>query len=257
VSATSADSPQGSVDLELDGPVAVITVRAAHRRNALNGELAEQFLAHLAHVRGDDGIGAVLVATEGPHFCAGGDFKSLAVAGEDPTSPVPFAELGKIYRIFTTLLALPVPTVVAVQGSVVGAGVNLMVAPDLAVVSHDVKIRGFGGAGMHPGGGHLSMLLRKAPSAAAALALLGQEMGPDEALRTGLAWEVTDRESLFERALDIARTAAADPELARMVTATYRAAGAQGLTGEAAVMLERAPQMWSLRRATLARGGSQ
>jgi enoyl-CoA hydratase len=243
----------GSLTLERDGPVALITLRRADQRNALDGALAVALVDALDEVRKDYRIGALVLAADGPAFCSGGNLDLLARAGADPTAPAAFDELGSIYRVFEVLTEFPVPTVAAAQGAVVGAGINLLLAADIAVVAEDVSIRGFGAAGVHPGGGHLSLLLRKAPAAAAAVALFGRTLGAAEAVRTGIAWCAVPPEQLLAAAVDLAQAGARDPELARAVTRTYRAEELTRPTPQAAVLIERAPQMWSLRRAQLRR----
>jgi enoyl-CoA hydratase len=243
------------VTLDRDGAVAIVTLRCPEQRNALDGALARAVMSALDHVRDDPAIGAVVVAAEGPAFCSGGNLELLSRAGADPTAPEAFDELGDIYRLFAVLAEYPIPTLAAAQGAVVGAGVNLLLAADLAIVAADVAIRGFGRAGLHPGGGHLSLLLRKAPGAAAAVALFGQSLDAADAVRTGLAWRSVPNDMLLTTAVETARNGAVDPELTRAVTRTYRAAAATQTMGDAAVLLERAPQMWSLRRAHLRRYG--
>jgi enoyl-CoA hydratase len=243
------------VSVERTGAVAVLTLRRPEQRNALDDELALALLAALAEVRNDPQVACVVIAAEGPSFCSGGNLDLLERVGADPTAPDGFAALGAIYRVFETLADFPVPTIAAAQGGVIGAGVNLLLATDLAIVADDVVVRGFGQAGVHPGGGHLSLLLRKAPAAAAAVALFNRDLGADDAVRLGLAWRAVPRENLQAEVLDTAAAAAKDPELIRAVTATFRAADATRPRAAAAVLLERAPQMWSLRRAQLRRSG--
>jgi enoyl-CoA hydratase len=252
---TTAATGTGPVRLERSGAVAVLTLQRPEQRNALDDELAHGVLAALAEVRDDEAIACVVIAAEGSSFCSGGNLDLLERVGADPTAPDGFAALGAIYRVFETLADFPVPTIAAAQGGVIGAGVNLLLAADLALVADDVVIRGFGRAGVHPGGGHLSLLLRKAPAAAAAIALFDRDLGADDAVRTGLAWRAVPRDRLQDEALAIAAAAANDRELVRSVTATFRAADATRPRAAAAVLLERAPQMWSLRRAQLRRSG--
>jgi enoyl-CoA hydratase len=249
---TTHSSPS-LVTLEVMDGVGVVTLHAAERRNALDGALAIEFIACLEAASNDSSIGAVVIAADGPSFCSGGDLDLLYRAGGDPTAPAAFEELGQIYRMFATMSAMPMPLIAAAQGAMVGAGLNLALAADLVVAADDLEIRGFGRSGLHPGGGHLSLLAQKAPAAAAAVALLGQKLDAADALRTGLVWQVVPRVDLLPTALAIARRAASDAELTRAVTATYRAATSARLSYPASILLERAPQMWSLRRAVLRR----
>jgi enoyl-CoA hydratase len=243
------------VELTRDGPVAILTIRAGAQRNALDGEVAALLASRLLAAGDDPSVGALVIAAEGPDYCSGGNLGMLRRAGADPAAPAAFEETGAIYEMFSILATSPVPTVAAAQGHLMGAGVNLALAADIVIAADDVVFSGFGRSGMHPGGGHLSLLVRKAPDAAAALALFGQVVTAEDAVRTGLAWTVVPRDRLVATAVEIARNAATDPELARAVTATYRAAADARLPVRSGYMLERAAQMWSLRRAVLRREG--
>ena len=238
-----------SVYIERVGHVANLVLNAAAKRNALNGPLARAVRSALDSVFTDSSIGALIVSAAGPAFCAGGDLDLLRRAGKSPTSSESYDELGDIYRVFVDLLNAPIPTVSAVQGAAVGAGINLALATDVCIAAEDAVFRGFGSAAMHPGGGHLSMLLQKAPFAAAPIALFNVELTAEAAYEARLVWRVVRNDDLLDQALRLAAEAAVEPDLARRVTATYRAARAARLGPSEAVLLERAPQMWSLQRA--------
>ena len=70
-------------------------------------------------------------------FCAGGDRATLGAAGEDPANPDTYAGMGAIYRSFARVGELEPPTIAAVRGGAVGAGLNLMMATDLRIVARD------------------------------------------------------------------------------------------------------------------------
>jgi enoyl-CoA hydratase len=252
---TAAGPHPKDVELTRDGAVAILTIRAGAQRNALDGEVAGLLASRLLTAGDDPSVGALVIAAEGPDYCSGGNLGLLRRAGADPAAPAAFQETGAIYEMFSLLATSPVPTVAAAQGHLMGAGVNLALAADIVIASDDVVFQGFGRSGMHPGGGHLSLLIRKAPAAAPALALFGQVITAEDAVRTGLAWTVVPRDQLLGTAVEVAKAAATDPELARAVTATYRAAADARLPVRSGYMLERAAQMWSLRRAVLRQEG--
>ena len=68
-----------------DGGVAVLTLNAPARRNALTVEMAEALIAACEEIDADVAVGAVIVRGEGGYFCAGGDRDVLADAGRDPS----------------------------------------------------------------------------------------------------------------------------------------------------------------------------
>jgi enoyl-CoA hydratase len=242
-----------------DDGVAVLTLNAPERRNALTVAMAGELVAACEELDADGGVGAVVVRGEGGFFCAGGDRATLAAAGRDPADPEVYAGLGAVYRSFARVGELEAPTVAAVRGGAVGAGLNLMLAADLRIVARDAKvISGFLPIGLHPGGGHSALLGRTGVrEAAAAMALFGEQIDGERAAALGLAWCAVDDGDVEETAIGLAARAAADPELARRTAASLRTVlGPPAIPWPAALELERASQMWSMRRKSLGRGSS-
>jgi enoyl-CoA hydratase len=232
----------------VDEGVAIVTVDAPDRRNAFTPELVSSLRDTLSRAVADPQIGALVLAAEGPSFCAGADLRVLRAAMADPLDDQAFETLGQIYELFRDLVKLPLPTVAAVQGPAIGAGVNLALACDLRVLAEEAEFVGFGRAGVHPGGGHLELLRSIDRQTAAWLALFNQAIPASEAVAMGLAVKVTSRDELMGDVMTIARGAASNPALSRMVTSTFRTIdGADARHGNA-VKVERAPQLWSLRR---------
>ena len=241
--------------LERLGAIAVLTMRAPGRRNALNVAMAEAMVAACDEIDADPAIGAVVVCGEGPYFCAGGDRATLSAAGRDPAEPGAYRDMGAIYAAFARVGTLEPPTVAAIRGGAVGAGLNLALATDLRVVAEDATLAsGFLPIGLHPGGGHGLLLTRGAGrEAASAMQLFGASMNGTRAVELGLAWAAVPADDVEATALELAATPAADPELARRTARSLRlAAGPPALPWPAALELERASQMWSMRRRALA-----
>jgi enoyl-CoA hydratase len=242
-----------SLELRDDG-VALLTLDAPERRNALTRAMADALVAACEQVDSDPAVGAVVVRGAGGFFCAGGDRGTLAAAGRDPAEPEVYAGLGAVYRSFARVGELEPPTVAAVRGGAVGAGLNLMLATDLRIVARDALIlSGFLPIGLHPGGGHGALLGRTGVrEAASAMALFGERLDGDGAARLGLAWAAVDDADVEDTALTLAARAAADPELARRTASSLRSElGPPALPWPAALELERASQMWSMRRKSL------
>jgi enoyl-CoA hydratase len=247
----------GEVRLEREGGVAVLTLSAPERRNALTAEMAAELVAACEEADADPEVGAVMVRGEGGFFCAGGDRSTLAAAGRDPAAPEIFEGLGAVYRSFQRVGELDPPTVAAVRGGAVGAGLNLALATDLRVVGRDaLLVSGFLPIGLHPGGGHGALLGRTGSrETAAALALFGERIDGARAAELGIAWSAVDDEEVEPTALALAGRAAADPELARRSARSLRSElGPPPLPWAAGLELERASQMWSLRRKELSGG---
>lgn len=240
-----------AVEIDVEEHVATITLNVPETRNALNDTVSRALIAACARIDADPNIGAAVVRGANGTFCSGAERGILAKAGEDPADADNYAALSTIYDAFVRVGALEVPTVAAVRGAAVGAGVNLLLATDLRVVASDARIiSGFISMGLHPGGGHLTLLGRLAGrEAAAAVALFGAEISGRRAVELGLAWESVGPDEVDDRAVELARRVAKDPELARRAVKSLRSElGPPGTSWPVAVDVERAAQMWSLRR---------
>jgi len=242
------------LSLERRDGVAVLTLRAPERRNALTAEMADAMVEACDEIDHDPSIGAVVVTGEGSFFCAGGDRAQLAAAGKDPAEPTLFRAMGRIYASFARVGMLEPPSIAAIRGGAVGAGLNLALATDLRVVAEDAKlVSGFLPIGLHPGGGHSALLSRSTTREAAnAMQLFGVTVLGVQAVELGLAWAAVPADAVEATAMDLAKVPAADPELARRTARSMRTiAGPPPLPWAAALDLERAAQMWSLRRRDL------
>ena len=240
-----------TIDLAVADGIATITIDSPKTRNALNPVSSRQLVEICDEVAADRSIGAAIVRGGGGTFCSGAEREVLARAGEDPADPERFAELGAVYDAFVRVGSLPVPTIAAVRGAAVGAGVNLLLATDLRIVATDARIlAGFTRIGIHPGGGHFTLLGRLVGrEAAAAIGLFGAEVSGARAAELGLAWEAVDAEDVDARARELATSVARDPELSRRVLGSLRVElDPPGVSWPAALELERGSQMWSLRR---------
>jgi enoyl-CoA hydratase len=238
------------IKYEVNDGVALVTLNAPERRNALSVQMCLDLIEATDTAVADPAVGA-LVVTGGEHFCAGAARAVLADTGKDPAEPTAYTNLETVYRSFIHIGTIGLPTIAAVRGAAVGAGLNLMMATDLRIVSPTARILpGFQQIGIHPGGGHFTLMNRTAGrEATAALGLFGEEVTGKRAVELGLAWEAVEDAAVESRAHELAARVAKDPELARRVVLAFRRQTAPGgLPWDVAVEMERAPQMWSLRR---------
>jgi len=213
-----------AVHTEITDRVAVLTLSHPERRNAMNIELSAKLADAVRAAAGDDGVGAIVVTGEDPAFCAGGDLAELARADS--------ATLHTVYAGFLAIARCPLPTIAAVNGAAVGAGLNLALACDLRLAGPRAKFDArFLSLGLHPGGGYTWMLQRLlGPQAAAALTLFGDVLDAAEAARIGLVHRVA--EEVVPAAVELAGRAAAAPrDLVLATKATMRlTAGAMSHT---------------------------
>lgn len=241
------------IDLDRRDGVALLTLNAPGRRNALTVGMAEALIAACEEIDADESVGAVVVRGAGGYFCAGGDRATLADAGTDPAEGERYAGMTTIYRSFARVGELLAPTIAAITGGAVGAGLNLALATDLRVVAEDaVLLSGFLPIGLHPGGGHTALLGRLGSrETAAALTLFGERVTGAQAAERGLAWAAVPADQVDATAEQLASVPAKDPALARRTAASLRASlGPPALPWSAALEFERASQMWSMRRKT-------
>jgi enoyl-CoA hydratase len=229
---------------EISAGVATVTLADPDRRNALTLPMVTEVMDLFDRLEADPAVGAVVVTGEPPAFCAGADLSHLSSSSEGGAEP----GLRAIYEGFLRIGRSPLPTIAAVNGAAVGAGMNLALVCDvrLAAVRARFDTR-FLQLGLHPGGGHTWMLRRIAgPQAVAAAVLFGEVLDGAEAERIGLVWRCVADDELLGAAQDMAARAAAAPhELVARTKATIADMAGIGDHG-AAVDRELVPQVWSL-----------
>jgi enoyl-CoA hydratase len=237
------------IDLRLEDGTAWLTLDGPATRNALDAAAAEALIKACDRIDEDTSVGAAVITGAGTAFCSGADrdvLDRLRGARADQA----YDGLGELYAAFRRVGRLAVPTVAAVNGAAVGAGVNLALATDLRLFATDARlVSGFSAIGLHPGGGHLHLLARAGGgSLAAAAGVFAQPIDAGTALRSGLAWAVIAADQLHDVAARTVAHLAADPALARALAATLRRTVADDAVWDRAIEIERARQMWSLTR---------
>lgn len=230
------------VEVDEKTGVAIVTLDQPERRNSLTLEMVHEIVATFDDLESrHDEVGAVIVTGTPPAFCAGADLSHLGGSKE--------AGLREIYEGFLRIGRSPLPTIAAVNGAAVGAGMNLALCCDVRLAAPRAKFdTRFLQLGLHPGGGHTWMLQRiVGPQAAAAMIVFGEVLDGREAERAGLVWRCTDTdEQLLGAATDLAARAAAAPRaLARKVKQTL-AMVATVDHHDHAVDVELEAQVWSL-----------
>jgi len=237
---TAADAPLVLTDIT-DG-VATLTLNNPEERNTLTAPMVAQIIEAMDAFEADESVGALVVTGTPPAFCAGANLGNLAEAtGES---------LGTIYEGFLRIARSRLPTVAAVNGAAVGAGMNLALGCDVRLVADNAKLdTRFLQLGIHPGGGHTWMLRRiVGPQAAMAAVVFGQVFDGPEAERIGLAYKSVPGSELLGVAHDFAAKAASAPRELAMVTKETIQSMADVSTHPAAVERELEPQLWSTRQ---------
>ena len=230
------------VRTEVAAGVAVLTVSNPARRNAMNLGLSRMLSDAVAAAVADPVVGAVVVTGEPPAFCAGGDLEELATADPDV--------LRAVYAGFLSVAACPLPTIAAVNGAAVGAGMNLALAADLRLAGPQARFdTRFLPLGLHPGGGYTWMVQRAVGSqAAAALTLFGDVVDAAEAERIGLVYRAVD--DVVGSAVEMGARAAANPRELIVTTKASMRLAANLATQAEAVEIEVRAQAASIRSET-------
>jgi enoyl-CoA hydratase len=228
--------------LEIADGVATLTLNNPDERNTMTAPMVAEIVAAMDRIEGDSAIGALVVTGTAPAFCAGANLGNLAEADGE--------SLGVIYEGFLRIARSPLPTIAAVNGAAVGAGMNLALGCDVRIAAKRAKFdTRFLQLGIHPGGGHTWMLRRiVGPQVTAATVLFGEVLDGAEAQRVGLAYRCVDDADLLTVAHEMAARAASAPRELVIETKKTLAAMADVQTHPEAVARELTPQLWSTRQ---------
>jgi enoyl-CoA hydratase len=232
-----------------DDGVAVVTLVDAKRRNAMTLPMVTEIVKTFDALEADPSIGAVVVTGEPPAFCSGADVSSLGAMSRPDADAQERGQVASIYEGFLRVLRSPLPTIAAVNGPAVGAGMNLALACDVRVVGPSGRFDArFLQIGLHPGGGHTWMLDRLVgPQAAAAIVVFGERPEGPRAVEVGLAWSCHADDELLAAACTLAARAAEVPrELSARAKATLRSVPSESF--DAALAREIEQQTWSFAR---------
>lgn len=229
-----------TLHLAIEDRVAILTLDDSRRRNAITLPMVDDIGRALDGLEASPEVGALVVTGAAPAFCAGADLSHLQGAAREG--------LRRIYEGFLRIARSPLPTVAAVNGAAVGAGMNLALVCDLRIAARRARFDcRFLDLGLHPGGGHTWMLRQLGGSQlATAMVLFGQVLDGEGAARHGLVWEAVDDDDLLPRARAVAARAASAPAALVVETkATLRHMTAID-QHDLAVERELGPQVWSV-----------
>lgn len=228
------------IDVEVEDGVALFTLNDPERRNALNMPMVEEIVAAYDDIEARDDVNAVIVTGAAPAFCAGADLSHLGSSQRQG--------LLSVYDGFMRFARSKLPTIAAVNGAAVGAGMNLALACDVRIAARRAKFdTRFMQLGLHPGGGHTWMFRRiTGPQAVSATVLFGEVLDGAEAERIGLVWRCVDDDALLDTARAMAARSAAAPRELLIKTKESIAAMATIEDHDEAVERELEPQLWSV-----------
>lgn len=204
----------GTVTLTKEDGIRVLTLNRPQERNAMNQDMADEFLGAVEAIRNDPEARVAVVTGAGGAFCAGADLSLLPRWQKTPPAKIQ-GEMVAFYRRFLSITELQIPTIAAVSGPAVGAGACLALSCDMRLASEKaVMAFSFIRLGLNPGMGAEYLLTRLVgPAAAMELLLTGNAVSAQEALRLRLFNRVVSDSELMEQTLTLARQIAQMPPL--------------------------------------------
>lgn len=188
-----------------------ITLARPEKKNALDREAANELTEALARCASDTAVRAVLVAADGPDFCAGADLAALATL-VDAGARAQHDDAMALGNVFIALRELPKPVVAAVRGRALAGGAGLATACDIVLAEEDAR---FGYPEVRVGfvPAMVMTMLRRAVGEKQAFDLVatGRVLSAREALDAGLVSRVVAAGTLDAASDELARALAATP----------------------------------------------
>ncbi len=190
-----------SITYQTDQGVGTITIDRAAKKNAITGEMYEQFVAHLKEAAADSAVRSVLITGAGGTFTAGNDLKDF--------SNPKFAQIDSpVLGFMQGLAAFEKPAIAAVEGLAVGIGVTMLLHCDLVYVADNASFSmPFTSLGLVPEFASTLLLpLIAGRVRASEKLLLGKPFPAAEAVVMGIANAVLPAAEVLSHARRVART---------------------------------------------------
>jgi 2-(1,2-epoxy-1,2-dihydrophenyl)acetyl-CoA isomerase len=213
----------GTADLlaTLDAGVLTLTLNRPDARNAMSRAMNTALQQQLAAAELDPAVKCIVLTGAGKGFCAGGDVKGMAAAGDGTVGAQTIDEAIQRQRVNQRatagkLFKMPKPTLAALPGAAAGAGLALALACDLRIMAGNAILTTafarVGFSGDYGGSYFLTQLVGTAK--AREMYFLSDRVSADEALRLGLTNWVCAPDELAARTREIALRLAAGPTVA-------------------------------------------
>ena len=198
-------------DLDADG-VLRLTLNDPATRNALSEGMLAALASALAEAAQEAAVRVIVLAANGPVFCAGHNLKEMTAARTDPAHAndrgrAYFAKiLGQCSAVMQSIPAHPKPVIAEIHGTATAAGCQLAASCDLAVASHNAK---FATPGVHIGlfcsTPMVALSRALAPKHAMEMLLTGDPVSAERAAEIGLINYAVAPEDLRQTVMDMAR----------------------------------------------------
>ena len=217
-SAARADAAPGAPVLlrEDVGEIAVLTLNRPEARNSLSHELLAALSQALAAIALDRSVRVVVLAANGPAFCAGHDLKELTAHRSAPDRGREHFRhvMDSCSAMMQAIVRLPKPVIAAVGGTATAAGCQLVASCDLAIASTAASFATPGvDIGLFCSTPMVALSRNVAPKHAMEMLLTGEAVSAEEARRIGLVNRVVPAGCEREEAMALAREIASKSAL--------------------------------------------
>lgn len=206
------------VKLDFDPPSACITLNRPQVRNALSPELVAHFHTALDQVQERDDVAALIITGEGTAFCAGADLKVLREIAAQSVEQAR-QDSQNLMNFFRRVYEFPKPVIAAVNGPAMAGGCGLASVCDIVLAAEDAvfgypEVR----VGFVPALVAVFLVRICGEKKARELLLTGRLFSAQEAQEMGLVNHVVAKESLLEKAQELAREIAPNSPIAMRLT---------------------------------------
>ncbi|HLF70259.1 MAG TPA: enoyl-CoA hydratase/isomerase family protein, partial [Actinomycetota bacterium] len=194
-----------------EGPIGLLTIDRADRRNALTIETTMQIAAGITKLAASSRV--IILTGAGSAFCAGGDFDELKRMAGKPAKEAADMLYSGFQSMILAIRRVDIPVIAAINGHAMGAGMDLALACDLRVASRSAKLgQVWVKVGIIPGtGGAFWVSLLAGAGRAAQMILSGEPIDATTALEWGLVNDVVDPHAVVGRARELANEIAKNP----------------------------------------------
>lgn len=192
-----------AVELRVDGSLGYLILNRPNELNSMNDELVALFHEGLDALVQDEAVRVIILTGAGRAFCAGGDLRFMETMTDKGARKRFITRVGEMTL---HLESCPKPVIAMVNGVAAGAGVNLMLACDMAIASMQARfIQSFVSVGLIPDCGGL-WLLPKAVGMQKAKELMysGAPVSAEEAVRIGLINDSVPPDELDDKVRTVA-----------------------------------------------------
>ena len=196
--------------------IAVVTLNRPGPRNALSLAMLDALQAAIADVSADRAVHAVILAANGPAFCAGHDLKELTAARQNADRGREFFKLtmDSCAATMQAIMASPKPFIAAVEGAATAAGCQLVATCDLAVAAVTATFATPGvNIGLFCSTPMVALSRNVSRKQAMEMLLLGEMLSAADAKAHGLVNRVVPAGAAIDEALSLARIIASKSPL--------------------------------------------